>query len=62
MGTEDALARATETLYESLDLSQQIAAVFLDIAKAFDTINHKILIRKLEKVGIRGQVLEQIIN
>ena len=29
-------------------------AVYLDIAKAFDSINHKLLLKKLQMIGIRG--------
>ena len=39
-----------------MDNSLNVCAIFIDFAKAFDTANHKILLKKLEKCGIRSVV------
>ena len=44
-------------IYSNLDKSTPIIAVFLDLAKAFDTVNHIILLEKLDRYGIRSNAL-----
>ena len=43
-------------LVDSFEKKQYSCGVFLDFAKAFDTVDHKILIKKLEHYGFRGVV------
>ena len=39
---------------KALDSGNYAASVFLNFAKAFDTVNYQILLSKLENYGIRG--------
>ena len=56
--TADALISLTENFFENINKKLSTINVFVDYRKAFDTINHAILIRKLEAYGIRGVPLE----
>lgn len=56
--TELALADALDKLCTSLDENNISMGVFLDLSKAFNTIDLSILLAKLETYGIRGNVLE----
>lgn len=58
----DAIAFLTNFLYKQVDNSDPVIAVFLDLAKAFDTVSHKLLLQKLQRVGIRGKAYELIKN
>ena len=46
--TSLAISEFLEIIYKRLDTSSEAQAIFLDFSKAFDTINHDILLGKLE--------------
>ena len=52
--TNHALMSITEKIRESLDNNEYSCGVFLDFQKAFDTVNHNILLKKLHHYEIRG--------
>ena len=49
-----ALMILIDKLIESLDRGEYVIGIFLDFSKAFDTVDHKILLQKLYHYGIRG--------
>ena len=55
---EHAVGQAVSSIVKGLENRQHVACVLLDLSKAFDTIDHKILIKKLELYGIRGLALQ----
>ena len=55
--TTHATINLLETALEGLDNNLKTGGVYLDISKAFDTVNHDILIAKLEHYGIRKNEL-----
>uniref|UniRef100_A0A2S2PY08 Putative RNA-directed DNA polymerase n=1 Tax=Sipha flava TaxID=143950 RepID=A0A2S2PY08_9HEMI len=57
LSTENALYQVTQFLYHTLDNGAKTIAIFLDLAKAFDTINHDILSQILPTFGINKRNL-----
>ena len=58
--TSMALIELLEKLTNSIDDKKLTVGVFIDLKKAFDTIDHKLLLKKLEFYGVRGLVLKWV--
>jgi retron-type reverse transcriptase len=53
--TESALIDLNEYVSKYLDQSMHVFALYLDVAKAFDSINHSVLLNKLAHYGFRDK-------
>ena len=60
--TESALIDLTDFIHQGLTERFNVGAVFMDLSKAFDVMNHDILYSKLEHYGFRGRFLSFIMN
>ena len=52
--TSHSLISIIETIRKTIDNNNYGCGVFIDLKKAFDTVNHDILLEKLEHYGFRG--------
>ena len=50
------LLHVSDSWLRAIDAGQYVGAIFLDLAKAFDCVNHDILLQKLNHYGIREDV------
>src|ERR1043165_9041173 len=57
-----ALLSMQDMISNAIDNNNYSVGVFFDLSKAFDTVDHKILIKKLENYGIRGIPLKWFIS
>ena len=55
--TEHAILLLVNQLYQSFDESKFTLGIFIDLSKAFGTVDHKILTKKLDLYGIKACTL-----
>ena len=56
--TEHAILQLTNQILQSFEQNKLTIGIFIDLSKAFDTVNHNILLRKLSFYGIRNSNLK----
>ena len=56
--TEFVIIELIDKITKGIDEGKYTLGVFLDLSKAFDTLDHRILTKKLEHYGIRGTCLK----
>ena len=56
--TDHALIKLIDSIYDSFNQNKYTLGVFIDLSKAFDTVDHNILIDKLNSCGIKNNSLK----
>lgn len=56
--TEMAIFHALTYIYENADKNCRVPGLYFDLSMAFDTLDHKLLLLKLRRYGIRGVCAE----
>jgi hypothetical protein len=59
---ESALNELIAIIHSEVDAGSEVAVVFLDLRRAFDTIDRQILFKKLERMGVRGHALQWFVS
>ncbi|CAL4070278.1 unnamed protein product [Meganyctiphanes norvegica] len=58
LSTEGAIIDFLDKIHTGLNKRHHTVAIFMDLSKAFDVIDHTILAKKLEHYGFRGKMLD----
>ena len=55
--TSHALNYSIDKIKQGIEKGDHVLGIFIDLSKAFETIDHQILARKLNHYGVRGNAL-----
>ena len=55
--TDHALVELVDNIFDSFNERKHTIGIFVDLAKAFDTVDHDILIKKLQLYGVQENYL-----
>ena len=53
--TTSCVVEVADKIFSALDHGMAVTGIFLDLSKAFDLVDHEVLLRKLECYGVRGR-------
>ena len=54
--TEQALFSLINSILEAMNQNQMVGGIFCDLEKAFNSVNHEILFKKIQFYGIGGKI------
>ena len=62
LSTESAIIQFINNVHNGLNKRHHTVAIFMDLSKAFDVLDHNILSKKLEYYGFRGKFLDLLMS
>ena len=60
--TDHAIIQLVDQIYENFEENKYTLGVFIDLSKAFDTVDHKTLLSQLETYGVKRNLLKWFKN